>query len=225
MDPDPGERVALGSRETRRTTRRTSSPFPPSISARREVTRAAYRLIPHSNLPAPRRRAEPRPVRKNGRWVSGAGAAARAVTRVTRDEALAYCRWLSAQTGRRCRLPTEGMGSRARGGIRGARWPWGWELRPGAWCCDTTGAGAGRRAVAESPRPCSTWRLCSSGAREHPRGDSGAGRRLVGTGSGDGAVFRRFFFRPDSRARTRLPRRGRRGGPGSGLRRGQTIAR
>lgn len=48
------------------------------------------------------------------------------VVGVTWDEAMAYCDWLSARTGRRVRLPTEAERERAaRGGLEGQRFPWG----------------------------------------------------------------------------------------------------
>jgi len=41
-------------------------------------------------------------------------------------EAVAYCEWLSADTGRACRLPSEAEWEKAaRGGLDGARFPWG----------------------------------------------------------------------------------------------------
>ena len=48
-------------------------------------------------------------------------------------EALAYCEWLRAATGRRYRLPTEAEWERAaRGGREGLAYPWGDKL-PGDW--------------------------------------------------------------------------------------------
>jgi sulfatase modifying factor 1 len=42
------------------------------------------------------------------------------------DDALAYCAWLSESTGRAARLPTEAEWEKAaRGGLEGAKYPWG----------------------------------------------------------------------------------------------------
>lgn len=45
-------------------------------------------------------------------------------------EARAYCRWLSAQTGRRFRLPTEVEWEAAAAGVEGRPYPWGNDLHP-----------------------------------------------------------------------------------------------
>lgn len=51
------------------------------------------------------------------------------VVLVTIEDAMAYCRWLSEELGRRFRLPTEAEWERAaRGGLESQRYPWGSEL-------------------------------------------------------------------------------------------------
>lgn len=60
------------------------------------------------------------------------------VVGVSWGDANAYCRWLSAVTGRPYRLPTEAERERAaRGGLEGARYPWGDEA---PWEKSLTGA-------------------------------------------------------------------------------------
>ena len=68
------------------------------------------------------------------------------VVGVTWDEAVAYCRWLSEQSGKKFRLPTEAEWERAaRGGREGTLYPWGDEApgrRPYAGFDPTTGGPA-----------------------------------------------------------------------------------
>ena len=68
-------------------------------------------------------------------WLDAQPAEARAhhpVTLVRWDDATAYCAWLSAETGRAVRLPTEAEWEKgARGRFSGQRYPWGDRLDPG----------------------------------------------------------------------------------------------
>lgn len=67
------------------------------------------------------------------------------VTLVRWEDAVAYCAWLAAETGRAVRLPTEAEWEKAaRGGLDGARFPWGSE-RP------TTARFDGPGRVMDSP--------------------------------------------------------------------------
>ncbi len=81
-----------------------------------------------------------RPARGQGRnpaaWISLA-------------DAQAYCRWLSERAGLRARLPTEAEWEyAARGGLEGARFPWGWGAPEGRACFN---ARAPRRVGAFPP--------------------------------------------------------------------------
>jgi len=67
-------------------------------------------------------------------WPNGAppaGVSGHPVVLVGYDDALAYCRWSSGQTGRVVRLPTEAEWEKAaRGGLEGLRYPWGEDMNP-----------------------------------------------------------------------------------------------
>jgi formylglycine-generating enzyme required for sulfatase activity len=53
------------------------------------------------------------------------------VTLVRWEDAVAYCAWLTVESGRTVRLPTEAEWEKAaRGGLEGHRYPWGDELDP-----------------------------------------------------------------------------------------------
>jgi len=63
------------------------------------------------------------------------------VTDVTRADAEAFCRWASAQLGRRVRLPTGDEWEAAARGGDGRAWPWGETFDPDL--CDCSEAGWG----------------------------------------------------------------------------------
>ncbi len=72
------------------------------------------------------------------------------VVGVSWDEAVAYCRWLTARTGRETRLPSEAEWEyAARGGREGALYPWGDEApEVKRWIgCDPASGGPARVGV------------------------------------------------------------------------------
>ncbi|NJP06949.1 MAG: SUMF1/EgtB/PvdO family nonheme iron enzyme [Chloroflexaceae bacterium] len=64
------------------------------------------------------------------------------VVGITWYEAVAYCRWISAQTGREYRLPSETEWEKAARGDDGRIWPWGNRWDPN--CCNSEEAGKER---------------------------------------------------------------------------------
>lgn len=74
---------------------------------------------------------------EDGRWRVRRGVSRRAaVSEVSREEAEGYAAWLGKREGRRVRLPTsEEWEWAARGGVRGAPWPWGWGEEPRKMAC------------------------------------------------------------------------------------------
>jgi formylglycine-generating enzyme required for sulfatase activity len=103
------------------------------------------------------------------------------VVGVTWYEALAYCRWLAAQTGKPYRLPTEAEWEKAARGTEGYRYPWGNEWDPAR--CNNAAGGPGRTTPVgqypegDSPYHVSemvgqVWEWCSSrygGTGDAPR--------------------------------------------------------
>ncbi len=79
---------------------------------------------------------KPRDVEARGFWIGttevtekqyGLGRSRRPVSGLSLAEAQAFCQKLSTMSGRRVRLPTDAEWEiAARGGIVGARFPWGW---------------------------------------------------------------------------------------------------
>lgn len=66
-----------------------------------------------------------------GIYAARRGMRRQAVSEVTPAEAEAYCAWVSQESGRVVRLPTEvEWEAAARGGVDGAPFPWGWGGKP-----------------------------------------------------------------------------------------------
>jgi formylglycine-generating enzyme required for sulfatase activity len=96
-------------------------------------------------------------------------------------EALAYCRWLSARSGRDYRLPTEAQWEKAARGSDGRRYPWGDDWDPARCNNEESGPGhttpVGQYPEGDSPYGVSemvgqVWEWCSSkygGAEAKPR--------------------------------------------------------
>ncbi len=129
----PAGRFIMGSREA-------GSPVPP-----RAVTLAAFRLGRHEvtvaeytgyrNALKDDGAAHPQLTGRPGSWRPKSGLARHPVAYLTRDEAAAYCRWLSRATGRGVRLPSAAEWEyAARGGLARARYPWGWGGPRGRAC-------------------------------------------------------------------------------------------
>jgi formylglycine-generating enzyme len=98
----------------------------------RFVAATSHRLPgsqPVPSIVAPERLASFREIAANYAWENGkppAGKENHPVVLVGIDDALAYCAWLGKETGQEVRLPSEAEWEKAaRGGLVGARYPWG----------------------------------------------------------------------------------------------------
>ena len=109
-----------------------------SETPQHQVTIPAYRIgvypvtVAHYAEFVKRTRADSPPDKKV--WFLGKPIAKQnhPVTQVSWHEAVAYCRWLSKETGRRYRLPTEAEWEKAAAGTNACRYPWGtrgWRTR------------------------------------------------------------------------------------------------
>ena len=89
--------------------------------------------------------------RRMGRYRPRWSAHGKPVACVSYDDAAAYCRWLSAKSGCRVRLPSEAEWEfAARGGISQAPFPWGWGDAKGRACFAEAGP---RRVGSFDPNP------------------------------------------------------------------------
>lgn len=130
----PGGRFIMGGREADPPQELREVEVASFLMGRTEVTVAEYtawlNAVPPTDPPA-----SPHIVGRNGRYAPKRGCARLPVAWVSCEDAAAYCRWLGERTGRTVRLPTEAEWEyAARGGIRGARYPWGWGPLQGRAC-------------------------------------------------------------------------------------------
>ena len=130
----PGGTCVMGSREAGGSAGPTTVTVSSFLVGRFEVTVGEF--VRYLNSPGCSSTARPHGVRlKRGRHVAAWGQANEPVSGVSRADALGYCAWLSGQTGLRVRLPTETEWEHAaRGGMDGARYPWGWGETAGRAC-------------------------------------------------------------------------------------------
>lgn len=124
----PAGSARLGSRTTGAGTVREVV-FNGGCIGRTEVTCGAFESFLNS-VPSGFPETHPQFRREGSRWKAIRPRSP--VASVTRDEAEAYCAWRSKQSGRTVRLPTEDEWEyAARGGARGAPYPWGWDRPQG----------------------------------------------------------------------------------------------
>ena len=116
------------------------------------------------------------------------------VVAVSWFDAVAYCEWLAAQTGRPFRLPTEAEWEcAARGGVEGARYPWGDDLPyvDGRWTDGPEPVGRGQPngyglhdICTNVHEWCSDWYgPYASSSQRDPRGPAEGTRRVSRGGS------------------------------------------
>ncbi len=149
--PVPAGTNVLGSRETGA----SHPPRPWSTEGfqigRTEVTVTQYaRFLTESGSLRPA--AVPDAIRREGDvFEARAGRADLPVAQVSLGDARAYCAWLSGLLQRPARLPTEDEWEyAARGGIDGARHPWGWGPPAGRACFAASGPAP---AASGAPNP------------------------------------------------------------------------
>lgn len=165
-----------------------------------EVTVAEYCDYLNDAAPAA---VPPGIVLRHGRYRPARGRARRPVTGVSVDDAAAYCRWLSERSGEAVRLPTEAEWEfAARGGIPGARYPWGWGEPRGRACF---AAGRPRRIASYGPNPFGLYDMAGNVFEWCAPADGAAAEGVARGGSWAETdprqlcVFRRARFRRDYR--------------------------
>jgi formylglycine-generating enzyme required for sulfatase activity len=145
--PVPAGRFLMGGREADPPREPREAKVSAFLIGRTEVTVAEWTAWLNDMASAPAG-TSPQRVRQGGRFAPVRGARRRPAAWVSFEDAQAYCRWLGEKTGRRVRLPTETEWEyAARGGIEGARFPWGWGAPEGRACF----AGEAPRAVGSYP--------------------------------------------------------------------------
>jgi formylglycine-generating enzyme required for sulfatase activity len=135
-------------------------------------------------------------VRRRDRWRARIGRGGYPVRNLTREEAAAYCAWLGSQLGLEGRLPVpDEWETAARGGIEGARYPWGWGDPRRRACYAADGpVRAGRYA----PNGYGLWNLAGNVfewcAPETPETETACGGAWSESGPGRLRVFERTNF-------------------------------
>jgi formylglycine-generating enzyme required for sulfatase activity len=134
---------------------------PPAGAAAHTVTVAAFTIGKHpvtNGEYAEFVRQARRPAPQAGGWTPArvgwdppAGQERHPVVGVSWDDAIAYCRWLAAESGRPYRLPSEAEWEKAARGSDGRRFPWGDAADPARCNCAESGANGATAVDAHSP--------------------------------------------------------------------------
>ncbi|MBU4460854.1 MAG: formylglycine-generating enzyme family protein [Verrucomicrobia bacterium] len=197
----PGGRVAVGSRNPASRNPPRETEVAPFRIAATETTVVQFILYLNSTGGAPGIEPHPQMARHGAEWKPAPGCARLPVVAIARGEADAYCAWMSRRFGRRVRLPTEDeWETAARGGLRGADWPWGWGDPRGKAVMDASGPAT---AGSLPPNPYglhdmagNVFEWCSG---ETPLGIPARGGAWSERDASMGKVHSRAFFRADYR--------------------------
>lgn len=137
----PGGEYQVGSRATGQANPPRRIVLETFEIAAHEVTVAQFADFLNATGRRPLQQPHPDLVWRRGCWRAAAGRARHPIASITYAEADAYCQWLSTHLKKPCRLPTaEEWEAAARGGIAGARWPWGWGPPEGRMAWNLEGA-------------------------------------------------------------------------------------